>query len=293
MDINNPVFDMLCELGICCADEHASVFYEGTRDRADINVMLDDSTGALFLDRVDHIDTAYYREKQPTHKHGAEKRRMITTNDDTLRRFNAYANVVRGRSWLDVGAGSGEMLDTLGPLASRYAGIEPQQQASDALVNVGHQIFHDITAIRNASYDVVTLFHVFEHLKEPLSLLSQAYKIMNRGGRLIIEVPHARDALIKLYGCEQFYAHTFWSEHIFLHTRQTLAALVKKAGFEVTNIEGVQRYPLSNHLYWLSKGKAAGHVEWSMLRSQILDQSYGDMLARLDLTDTIILEAEK
>lgn len=54
-------------------------------------------------------------------------------------------------------------------------------------------------------------------------------------------------------------------------------------------IKHIQRYPLSNHLYWLSKGKPAGHVKWgNFLDSEELSKAYENQLASLQATDTII-----
>ncbi|WP_404423343.1 class I SAM-dependent methyltransferase [Thalassospira australica] len=290
--MKNPIFDVLCDLGICDASavEH---FHKGVRDRDDIDVLLCQKSGALFLNRVDHMDMAYYNSKQPTHKFGTSKRQIISTNDDTQRRYNQFSNLVRGKNWLEVGAGSGAMLDVFAPLVAEYAAVEPQEQAASFLREIGHPVYQDIKDVPAGTYDVITLFHVFEHLNSPLEMLKNLINIMPINGRLIIEVPHARDMLISFAGCKSFHNHTFWSEHLFLHTRDTLGALAIAAGFKITSIQGVQRYPVSNHLYWLAKGKPAGHVTWNMLTDRELDSSYESVLAKLDLTDTLIMDLSK
>lgn len=235
----------------------------------------------------------HYHAKPPTHHFGAAKRQILTTNDDTQRRFRDYANLVRGKRWLDVGAGSGAMLDALGPLAVSHAAVEPQDTAARFLRELGHTVHGSLDDVPAAGFDVVTLFHVFEHLTDPLALLTSAFDRMAAGGRLVIEVPHARDLLISFARNEAFCRHTFWSEHLFLHTRETLRALVAAAGFRVIAVRGVQRYPVANHLHWLSQGQPGGHVAWNMLVDERLDGAYADVLARLDLTDTLTLEAHK
>lgn len=51
--------------------------------------------------------------------------------------------------------------------------------------------------------------------------------------------------------------------NLFLYNTETLAALMKKAGYKINYIKQYQRYPLSNHLYWLSKGRPGGYQKWS------------------------------
>ena len=64
---------------------------------------------------------------------------------------------------------------------------------------------------------------------------------------------------------------------------------------DIKNIEILpyQRYPLSNHLYWLSQGKPNGHKIWDDFNDKVLDTHYSDQLKKLNLTDTLIAIAEK
>lgn len=290
--MDNPIFELLCRLGACDAASVES-FHQGVRDRDDIDVLRCARSGALFLSRVDHMSMGHYHDKPPTHRFGSAKRQIIATNDDTRRRCRQFANVVRGRNWLDVGTGPGAMLDAMGPIAANCAAVEPQAAAAAALREMGYAIYSELDDVPANEYDVVTLFHVFEHLMDPLGMLKALLARMAVGGRLVIEVPHARDLLISFARSEAFCRHTFWSEHLFLHTRETLRVLVAAAGFEVLTVQGVQRYPVANHLHWLAKGSPDGHSVWSMLADERLDGAYADVLARLDLTDTLTLEARK
>ncbi len=57
--------------------------------------------------------------------------------------------------------------------------------------------------------------------------------------------------------------------------------------------EGVQRYPLSNHLNWLDNGKPGGHKSpISILDSDALSEMYQNSLARIDATDTLVAIAK-
>lgn len=290
--MNNPIFELLCRLGVCDAAA-VEPFHRGVRDRDDIDVMRCGRSDALFLSRVDHMTIGHYSAKPPTHRFGSAKRQIITTNDDTRRRCGQFANLVRGRNWLDVGTGPGAVLDVMGPIAATCAAVEPQEAAAASLRDLGHAIYPSLDDVPPGAYDVITLFHVFEHLTDPLAMLKSMFARLAPGGRLVIEVPHARDLLIGFARSEAFCRHTFWSEHLFLHTRETLRALVAAAGFEILAVQGVQRYPIANHLHWLAKGGPDGHSAWNMLSDERLDGAYADRLARLDLTDTLTLEARK
>jgi len=110
---------------------------------------------------------------------------------------------------------------------------------------------------------------------------------------LVIEVPHANDFLLSTLNNDEFKQFTLWSQHLILHTKESLCRILRYAGFEDIRIEGVQRYPLSNHLNWLANGKAGGHKSpLSLIDSPTLTNAYSDSLARIDATDTLVAIAK-
>ena len=117
--------------------------------------------------------------------------------------------------------------------------------------------------------------------------------LLEENGKLIIEGPHANDALISLYELEEFKKFTFWSEHLILHTRNSLETYLKAAGFKNIVISCYQRYSLANHLYWLSKKKPGGQLKYNFLSNVDIDNAYSDALGNIDKTDTLIAIAEK
>jgi hypothetical protein len=110
---------------------------------------------------------------------------------------------------------------------------------------------------------------------------------------MIIEVPGSDDALLTLYENSAFQNFTYWSQHLFLFNAQTMAELVKQAGLKLNWIKRIQRYSLSNHLYWLAKSKSGGHQKWSFLNNDKLNAEYENQLASIGKTDTIILGISK
>jgi hypothetical protein len=95
-------------------------------------------------------------------------------------------------------------------------------------------------------------------LPKPIETLSALIKKVVSGGQILIEVPHANDFLLSVVNCEDFKKFTLWSQHLVLHTRESVRKTLNFVSLEGIQIKGVQRYPLSNHLNWLANGKAGG-----------------------------------
>jgi hypothetical protein len=207
------------------------------------------------------------------------------------RRFEQFKNIVANKKWIDVGTGAGGILDLLSPIASETVAVEPQENARKYLAESGYKVYTSVGEVPYSDFDVVTLFHVFEHLTDPVGTLKILRNKMSQEAKLIIEVPHAKDFLISFLDLDVFKSFTFWSEHLILHTRDSLKIFLESAGFSNICIKSYQRYPLANHLHWLAKGKPGGHIVWDYLRTAELDTAYANMLAKIDISDTLIAVA--
>jgi 2-polyprenyl-3-methyl-5-hydroxy-6-metoxy-1,4-benzoquinol methylase len=289
----NSAFADLCSLGLCESNS-IKQYYPRVRDRDDVSVYKCYRCGAMILSRSDQISESHYANQAGLAYWSADSRReaIVGGYEDLLRREADLRCVVANKHWMDVGTGAGGILDRVGSVATEVIAVEPQQQIRTELLDLGYAVYEDIALVPDQRVDVITMYHVFEHLVKPLSALKVLRKKLKANGRVIVEVPHAGDFLMSYLELSSFKDFTFWSEHLLLHTRLTLEAFLRAAGFERIVIKAIQRYPLANHLYWLSKGMPGGHLRWAELRTTDLDEAYANMLASLDLTDTLIAYAE-
>ncbi len=288
---DNRIFRLLRSLGLVDADSLVEM-YPRVRDRDDIAVLRCSRSGVIFLSRSDHIDIHHYVEKDvnPDLVSGTGIAHPRPVDDDR-RRAEQIRSLVGDRRWLDIGTGRGGILDLLGPEARSYAAVEPNAGLRRTARDGGHEVFASVDDVRSGAFDVVTLFHVFEHLVDPIDMLRRIKEQLAPGGKVWLEVPHARDFLIETLRCRAFMGFTFWSEHLLLHTRRSLEVFLSEGGFADFTISAFQRYPISNHLYWLAKGAPGGHDHWTLLNDGGLSSAYGSTLARLDQTDTLVAVA--
>ena len=146
-----------------------------------------------------------------------------------------------GLTVLDIGCSSGIFLDQ-----ARGAGMVPQgaelspetaafaREALDLDVHHGdwRGAGHD-----DASFDIITLFDVIEHLPDPLSELSALRRLLKPGGLLLQSTPDI-DGLFprlseKLANRLDYWPHPEPPHHLFQFSQATLSRMTEKAGFAV------------------------------------------------------------
>lgn len=292
--MQNSIHCLLIELGLSDEDS-VKAYFPKTRDRDDVSVLKCEKSGVLFLNRVDHLKQDYYQSKSMASYWNKETREAAiqSTVEDDTRRAGQIKTLIAKKDWLDVGTGAGGILNLLSGSAKSVSAVEPQADMRSMIAKDGFKVYGDIAELPDEAFDFITLFHVFEHIVEPMQALKVLKQKLRPGGELLLEVPHARDVLLSTYDLESFKGFTFWSEHLILHTRQSLEKMLTLHGFKQIAIKGFQRYPLANHLYWLARGKPGGHEQWNSFRDVAVESAYAKLLAELDQTDTLIATAKK
>ncbi|MDP2388004.1 MAG: class I SAM-dependent methyltransferase [Bacteroidota bacterium] len=269
-------------------------FYPKVRDREDVGALICKTSGLIFLNRIDHMEEAYYNAKEGTSywNQNGRSQALLETKEDDDRRFEQFKSFVQNKKYCDVGCGLGGVLERMNSVTNQAQGVELQKEIRDFLNSNGFKVSDSINAI-DSDFDVISMFHVFEHIISPLAFLKSVHDKLKPGGKVIIEVPHANDALLKSFNLDSFKAFTLWSEHLILHTRKSLQTYLEKAGFKNISVQGFQRYPLANHMYWLKEGKPGGQNILPQFNDEKLNRAYAQKLDALDQTDTIIAVAEK
>lgn len=64
------------------------------------------------------------------------------------------------------------------------------------LLKYGYNVYKDISEVSVNSFEIITLFHVLEHFTNPVKTLQEIAAKIEKGGKIIIEVPHASDFLL-------------------------------------------------------------------------------------------------
>ncbi|HEY4121800.1 MAG TPA: class I SAM-dependent methyltransferase [Byssovorax sp.] len=136
---------------------------------------------------------------------------------------------------LDVGSGAGEFL-----LAARAAGYDARGvDVSDAAAAIARSrgvpaesadfLTHDF----GGTFDVISMWDVVEHLREPSAFLSRARELLSPRGVLLLKVPGFRGRAFLAIGAAPRLAQTILGApaHIQYFCRQSLEALLDRTGF--------------------------------------------------------------
>ena len=136
--------------------------------------------------------------------------------------------------YLDVGCGSGGSLGVARALGWRVAGIEMDDAAATLArrftdeLHVGDILTAPFVPGR---FDVVTAFHVLEHVPDPIAVARRMLEWLAPGGLLIVEVPNAGGWGARLFGGA--WAGLELPRHLSHFTPATLEAVIEKAGGRV------------------------------------------------------------
>ena len=290
---NVSVFDTLQRLGLASV-ETQSIFAPQTRDKEGLTVYRDTVSGVVYIDDYYVGDQTY---EGAEHRKDDFYRRIdwdYEYQEDQYRRLDAYAQFYTGKKITEFGCWKGLFLREAANKGADVTGIELHRGYIEALVADGYRCVDNANLIPSGTQDAVFAFHVLEHLPDPLSTLRDLQELLTDTGTIVVEVPHASDFLLSSLQNQAFKNFTLWSQHLILHTRESLKRMLAAAGFGDIVIEGVQRYPLSNHLGWLANGKPGGHKSTlSALDTPELRSAYEAALRKIDATDTLVAIATK
>lgn len=135
---------------------------------------------------------------------------------------------------LDVGAGTGAFAYTMQEKGWQLTALEPDETARQNAKNrygLVLEVPDRLFALAPAQFDVVTLWHVLEHVHDLHAYLEQFHTLLKPGGSLIIAVPNYTSYDAKVYGA--YWAAYDVPRHLYHFSPQSMEQLGRRKGFRL------------------------------------------------------------
>jgi len=135
---------------------------------------------------------------------------------------------------LDIGAGTGDFLAVASNDGWKTVGVEPSEKAKEIARSKGVLFVENTSELENHSFDVITMWHVLEHVPNLDVQIKELKRLLKPSGTLIVAVPNFKSFDAKHYG--QFWAAFDVPIHFWHFSKQSIQMIFAK---ENMNLEKV------------------------------------------------------
>lgn len=201
--------------------------------------------------RPDNSSIGKYYKSEDYVSHSDTKKGLINklyhavrsrTLKQKLKLISGY--VSRG-TILDYGCGTGMFLKACQDAGWNSFGFEPDNEARQISKNKGLRVENGIDSLKQNKYDIITLWHVLEHVTDLDETLSFFSNSISDKGRLVIAVPNHISFDGKFY--KEFWAGYDVPRHIYHFEPRTTERLLAKFRFQLTETK-----PMKFDSYYVS-----------------------------------------
>lgn len=181
----------------------------------------------------------YYKSEE-YYSHQENKKGLIPKIYESVKAINLkhkYKIAAAGKetgSLLDIGCGVGDFLHTAEQHGWKCTGVEPSEEAKTiARKRIKAEILssQDLEQFPNASFDVITMWHVLEHVDDIRWQIAQLQRLIKKDGRIIIAVPNYK-SYDAVYYKEKWAAYDV-PRHFNHFNKGTLTKIFKTNGLEL------------------------------------------------------------
>ncbi|MBI1912824.1 MAG: class I SAM-dependent methyltransferase [Deltaproteobacteria bacterium] len=176
----------------------------------------------------------------------------------------------KGFSVLELGSGGGDFVRAFNRLyrGSKITAVEMNPESETILTKLDCEYFRaDVLEFLESCdkrFDIVFMFDVLEHLRDPAKTLSNISRLLNPGGKIVLTAPLSGSLLHRITG-------RLWPqyklEHLFYFSAKSFELLGLRAGLKPLKIDALaKKLPVS---YLLSVGSNFGPKIFSSLVNSV------------------------
>jgi 2-polyprenyl-3-methyl-5-hydroxy-6-metoxy-1,4-benzoquinol methylase len=135
---------------------------------------------------------------------------------------------------LDIGAGTGDFLLVAKESGWNTIGIEPSEKANAIAVKKGVEFSATIEELESHSFDVITMWHVLEHVPNLENQIKELKRLVKPNGTIIIAVPNFKSYDAKYYG--KFWAAYDVPIHFWHFSKTAIKLLFEKEEIKLEKV---------------------------------------------------------
>ncbi len=146
------------------------------------------------------------------------KRRMLAKKVIQITRLNKGVG-----SLLDIGAGTGAFLQAAKKRGWTVQGIEPNTNARKKAQAKGFQLKVSLDELSNQQFDVITLWHVLEHIPNLEKTITKIDTLLKPNGIVLVAVPNYKSFDAQFY--QEFWAAYDVPRHLWHFSKISMSKL--------------------------------------------------------------------
>ena len=135
---------------------------------------------------------------------------------------------------LDIGAGVGDFLSVCKNDGWQTIGIEPSDKAKAIAKNKGVSFVENLSELESNSYDVITMWHVLEHVPDLENQIKELKRLIKPTGTVIIAVPNFKSYDASYYG--KYWAAYDIPIHLWHFSKKAIKKLFAKEELELVKV---------------------------------------------------------
>ena len=181
-----------------------------------------------------------YYKSQEYYSHQENKKGFIPKLYESIKLINIkhkYKIATKGvkvGKMLDIGCGVGDFLHRAEQNGWDCTGVEPSEEAKTiAQKRIKARIIpgNDLEKIPNETYDVITMWHVLEHVDDIKWQVAQLQRLIKKEGRIIIAVPNYKSYDAEFY--KDKWAAYDVPRHLNHFNKETIVKIFKTNGLKL------------------------------------------------------------
>lgn len=200
-----------------------------------------DKCSFVFTNPIPSVLSKYY-ETPDYLSHNSENKGVLGVIYSLIRKANIkrkyrlLSSYVSNGSLLDIGCGTGELLHFFAKKGWKTSGVEPNTSARKfAIKNYNLNVLDEdgLDILQSEYYDIISMWHVLEHVPDLHGRLSQVDRLLKKGGTLVVALPNLASPDSKKY-------LKYWSaldvpRHLYHFTQTTFNHLISKHNMKIIN----------------------------------------------------------